>query len=87
MSMARLIAVPLISTLIISAMLLVLDRMLRLFEAGRQFETRIIEELRAVGLEKQQIHVVGDAFAPRRLANALVEAHTVARNIGSRSRM
>ncbi|MET3712861.1 lipopolysaccharide export system permease protein [Sphingomonas trueperi] len=30
--MARLIAVPLISTLIISAMLLVLDRMLRLFE-------------------------------------------------------
>src|SRR6188768_3168692 len=30
--MARLIAVPLISTLIISAMLLVLDRMLRLFD-------------------------------------------------------
>ncbi|MCP4617149.1 MAG: LptF/LptG family permease, partial [Bradyrhizobium sp.] len=30
--MARLIAVPLISTLLISAMLLVLDRMLRLFE-------------------------------------------------------
>src|ERR1700760_3350476 len=30
--MARLIAVPLISTLIIAAMLLVLDRMLRLFE-------------------------------------------------------
>ena len=30
--MARLIAVPLISTLVISAMLLVLDRMLRLFE-------------------------------------------------------
>jgi 2,4-dienoyl-CoA reductase-like NADH-dependent reductase (Old Yellow Enzyme family) len=49
--------------------------------------TDLAEELRAVGLEKQQIHVVGDAFAPRRLANALVEAHTVARNIGSRSRM
>src|SRR6188768_1894111 len=30
--MARLIAVPLLSTLVISAMLLVLDRMLRLFE-------------------------------------------------------
>jgi lipopolysaccharide export system permease protein len=30
--MARLIAVPLISTLLISAMLLVLDRMLRLFD-------------------------------------------------------
>ena len=30
--MARLIAVPLFSTLIISAMLLVLDRMLRLFD-------------------------------------------------------
>ena len=49
--------------------------------------TDLAEELRAVGFEKQQIHVVGDAFAPRRLANALVEAHTVARNIGSRSRM
>ncbi|HET9510298.1 MAG TPA: LPS export ABC transporter permease LptF, partial [Sphingomonas sp.] len=30
--LARLIAVPLISTLVIAAMLLVLDRMLRLFD-------------------------------------------------------
>ena len=49
--------------------------------------TDLAEELRAAGFAQNQIHVVGDAFAPRRLANALVEAHTVARGIGSRSRL
>ncbi len=49
--------------------------------------TNLAEELRAAGLEKPQIRVIGDAFAPRRLANALVEAHTAARAIGSRVRM
>ena len=33
----------------------------------------LAEDLRAEGLEKHQIHVVGDAFSPRRLANALVD--------------
>ena len=47
----------------------------------------LAEELRAAGLEQSQIRVIGDAFAPRRLANALVEAHTAARAIGSRVRM
>lgn len=49
--------------------------------------TDLAEELQAAGLEKTQIRVVGDAFAPRRIANALVEAHTAARAIGSRSRL
>ncbi len=47
----------------------------------------LLEELMAAGLEKSRIRVVGDAFQPRRIANALVEAHTAARSIGSRSRM
>ncbi|MDX2155432.1 MAG: FAD-dependent oxidoreductase [Hyphomicrobiaceae bacterium] len=47
----------------------------------------LAEELRAAGLEGTQIRVVGDAFQPRRIANALVEAHSAARAIGSRSRM
>ncbi len=49
--------------------------------------SKIGEELRDAGLEGHQINIVGDAFAPRRLANALVEAHTAARAIGSRSRV
>ena len=49
--------------------------------------TDLAEDLRAAGLEASQIRVIGDAFAPRRLANALVEAHTAARAIGSRARM
>ncbi len=49
-----------------------------------QATSALAEELRAVGFEKHQIHVVGDAFSPRRLANALVEAHAAARTIGSR---
>ncbi len=47
----------------------------------------LLEELMAAGFEKSRIRVVGDAFQPRRIANALVEAHTAARSIGSRSRM
>ena len=39
--------------------------------------------LREVGFPRDRMHVVGDAFAPRRLANALTEAHRVGRNIGS----
>ena len=39
--------------------------------------------LREIGFPRERMHVVGDAFAPRRLANALTEAHRVARNIGS----
>ncbi len=49
--------------------------------------SKLGEELRDAGLEGHQINIVGDAFAPRRLANALVEAHTAARAIGSRSRV
>lgn len=48
--------------------------------------TDLAETLRAAGLEATRIRVIGDAFAPRRLANALVEAHTAARAIGSRER-
>ncbi|MGE0699075.1 MAG: FAD-dependent oxidoreductase [Hyphomicrobiaceae bacterium] len=47
----------------------------------------LAEELRAAGWEASRLRVVGDAFQPRRLANALVEAHSAARAIGSRSRM
>ncbi|MEM9358365.1 MAG: FAD-dependent oxidoreductase [Pseudomonadota bacterium] len=43
-------------------------------------------ELRNAGIQKHRIHLIGDAFAPRRLAHALTEAHTVARQIGSPSR-
>ncbi|MBS0243770.1 MAG: hypothetical protein JSS20_16465, partial [Proteobacteria bacterium] len=39
------------------------------------------EELEAHGLDRARIHVVGDAFQPRRLANALLEAHSAARAI------
>ena len=48
--------------------------------------TNLSEDLQAAGLERTRIRVIGDAFAPRRLANALVEAHTAARAIGSRVR-
>ncbi|MEM7750867.1 MAG: FAD-dependent oxidoreductase, partial [Pseudomonadota bacterium] len=43
-------------------------------------------ELRNAGIQKHRIHLIGDAFAPRRLSHALTEAHTVARQIGSPSR-
>ena len=44
-------------------------------------------ELRRAGVEKHRVHIVGDAFAPRRLAHALTEAHTAARKIGSAARL
>jgi hypothetical protein len=34
-------------------------------------------------MEGHRIRVIGDAFAPRRLANALTEAHAAARAIGT----
>jgi hypothetical protein len=43
----------------------------------------LAEELREAGVEKTRIRVVGDAFSPRRLPQALVEAHAAARAIGS----
>jgi 2,4-dienoyl-CoA reductase-like NADH-dependent reductase (Old Yellow Enzyme family) len=49
-------------------------------------DSSLAETLRERGIEPHRIHVVGDAFAPRRLANALTEAHTAARAIGSRKR-
>lgn len=47
----------------------------------------LAEDLRSAGMDKHRIHVVGDAFAPRRLANALTEAHGVARRLGSPARL
>ncbi len=44
-------------------------------------------ELRQAGVDKHRIHLVGDAFAPRRLAHALTEAHAAARSIGSPARL
>jgi 2,4-dienoyl-CoA reductase (NADPH2) len=44
-------------------------------------------EIEAAGIERRNIRTVGDAFQPRRLVNALVEAHGAARAIGSRLRM
>ena len=43
-------------------------------------------EIEAAGIERRNIHVIGDAFQPRRLVNALVEAHGIARSIGSKAR-
>ena len=48
--------------------------------------SEIASELRDAGMDKHRIHLVGDAFAPRRLANALTEAHAAARRIGSPAR-
>jgi hypothetical protein len=42
--------------------------------------------LRDAGFPHERMHVVGDAFSPRRLANALTEAHRVGRAIGSPKR-
>jgi 2,4-dienoyl-CoA reductase (NADPH2) len=49
-------------------------------------ESSLAEALESAGLERARIRVVGDAFQPRRLANALVEGHAAARAIGSRAR-
>ena len=43
----------------------------------------LAEALRAAGMEGHRVRVIGDAFAPRRLANALTEAHAAARAIGT----
>jgi 2,4-dienoyl-CoA reductase-like NADH-dependent reductase (Old Yellow Enzyme family) len=43
----------------------------------------LADELRDAGVEKIRIRTVGDAFSPRRLPQALVEAHAAARAIGS----
>ena len=43
----------------------------------------LTEELLEAGIEKSRLRVIGDAFSPRRLPQALVEAQTAARAIGS----
>lgn len=43
----------------------------------------LADDLRDAGVEKTRIRVVGDAYSPRRLPQALVEAHAAARAIGS----
>jgi 2,4-dienoyl-CoA reductase-like NADH-dependent reductase (Old Yellow Enzyme family) len=43
---------------------------------------RLAEELRELGSGKLKVHVVGDAFSPRRLSHALVEAHAAGRAVG-----
>ena len=48
--------------------------------------SRLHDELRLAGVEPHRLHLVGDAFAPRRLVHALTEAHDVARHIGSSAR-
>jgi 2,4-dienoyl-CoA reductase-like NADH-dependent reductase (Old Yellow Enzyme family)/thioredoxin reductase len=45
----------------------------------QQAQAGIAEELRAAGVG--EVHVVGDAFAPRRLADAIAEGHRVGRRI------
>ncbi|OED42963.1 hypothetical protein AB833_04955 [Chromatiales bacterium (ex Bugula neritina AB1)] len=45
----------------------------------------LANELTDAGFPKSQMSLVGDAWSPRRLVNALVEAHTAARTIGSRA--
>ncbi len=46
----------------------------------------LARDLREAGFPRERMHVVGDAFSPRRLANALTEAHRVGRNLGSAKR-
>jgi 2,4-dienoyl-CoA reductase-like NADH-dependent reductase (Old Yellow Enzyme family)/pyruvate/2-oxoglutarate dehydrogenase complex dihydrolipoamide dehydrogenase (E3) component len=43
----------------------------------------LADELRDAGVEKSRIKTVGDAYSPRRLPQALTEAHAAARAIGS----
>ncbi|MGE0768865.1 MAG: FAD-dependent oxidoreductase [Hyphomicrobiaceae bacterium] len=45
--------------------------------------SRLAQEIEAGGVARGNIHVIGDAFQPRRLFNALFEAHGVARSIGT----
>jgi len=44
------------------------------------------QEIEAAGIERRNIHMIGDAYQPRRLFNSLTEAHAIARQIGSRAR-
>jgi 2,4-dienoyl-CoA reductase-like NADH-dependent reductase (Old Yellow Enzyme family) len=46
----------------------------------------LAKELVDGGFPRERMHVVGDAFSPRRLVHALTEAHRAARAIGSRKR-
>ncbi len=46
----------------------------------------LAEQLIGNGASKDHVHVIGDAFSPRRLAQALGEAHALARRIGSPAR-
>ena len=46
----------------------------------------LADDLRLAGFPRDRLHLIGDAFAPRRLTHALTEAHTVARAIGSPAR-
>ena len=49
-------------------------------------DDRLARDLDAAGFPRGRTHVVGDAFSPRRLANALTEAHRAARAIGTAKR-
>ncbi len=46
---------------------------------------QLADDLTEAGFPKSQMSIVGDAWSPRRLVNALVEAHTAARAIGSQA--
>ena len=46
----------------------------------------LARDLREAGFPRERMHVVGDAFSPRRLVHALGEAHRVGRDIGSAKR-
>ena len=43
----------------------------------------LAEELLSAGIEKSRLRTIGDAFSPRRLPQALTEAHAAARAVGS----
>jgi 2,4-dienoyl-CoA reductase-like NADH-dependent reductase (Old Yellow Enzyme family) len=46
----------------------------------------LARDLADAGFPRERMHIVGDAFSPRRLVHALSEAHRAARGIGSRKR-
>jgi NADPH-dependent 2,4-dienoyl-CoA reductase/sulfur reductase-like enzyme len=43
----------------------------------------LAQEIEAAGIDRRNIHAIGDAKQPRRLFNALFEGHSIARTIGS----
>ncbi len=64
-----------------------LDNIAAVIWAGAaRARAELAEQLIANGASKNHVHVIGDAFAPRRLAQALGEAHALARRIGSPAR-